>query len=186
MMRNVRTLGFYAMIPALAVSCSLSNAVQMTQSAVPTSGRMPATASRPGDLEAMLRRYATDRSALRRYYDAPASSSRSRRFKEFYAEWSDFLDRYSMDDAPEAAEPSTSAPGTDIAPEQPRRIAARIRAAVEIGNVTDLTRLAAELSGKSGDCARCGEEIARLAKAFDFDALTALAENIEHCGTKEN
>ncbi len=91
-----------------------------------------------------------------------------------------------VDDAPDAGEPSTSTPGADIAPEQPRQIAARIRAAVEIGNVTDLTRLAGELSEKSGDCARCGEEIARLAKAFDFDALNALAENIEHCGTKED
>lgn len=108
------------------------------------------------------------------------------RADELFAKIETHLAARFVDDAPDAAEPSTSAPGTDIAPEQPRRIAARIRAAVEIGNVTDLTRLAAELSEKSGDCARCGEEIARLAKAFDFDALTALAENIEHCGTKED
>jgi hypothetical protein len=58
-------------------------------------------------------------------------------------------------------------------------IADRLRDAAELGDVTELGKIATEL--KSGDDAALywAEKIERLAEAFDFDGITELANSLE-------
>jgi DNA-binding LytR/AlgR family response regulator len=77
--------------------------------------------------------------------------------------------------------------GADLSPDgepavadAPRRfgIAARLRAAVEVGDITDLEALAHELmSGNAGEGA-LGRRVGGLASKFDFDGLLALADSL--------
>ena len=87
-MKNIQRFGAYALIPVLAVGCSLSSAFQSP----PSSGVIAAPTTPTGDLREMLLRYATDRSVLRRFYDAPVSSKRRERMGQFYQEWNRQLD----------------------------------------------------------------------------------------------
>ncbi|MBN1346428.1 MAG: PAS domain S-box protein [Phycisphaerae bacterium] len=67
---------------------------------------------------------------------------------------------------------------TDVAHDAARRL----RDAVEGGNITALTALAAELTARSDGGSVCGDRIESLAKTFDFDGLLKLAEELERTG----
>ena len=88
-MKTVRAFGAYALIPVLAVGCSFSSAFQPSS----PSGVVADHTSSAGDLREMLERYATDRSVLRRFYDAPVSPNRRVRMGRVYTEWDARLDK---------------------------------------------------------------------------------------------
>ena len=62
-------------------------------------------------------------------------------------------------------------------------VAQRVRGAVEVGDVTELNAVGLELSGRPGSGSHYGDEITRLAKAFDFEGLLRLAETLEQAAT---
>ena len=57
-------------------------------------------------------------------------------------------------------------------------VAARLRHALELGDVADIQQLAQELAAGDTAEAAAGERIGRLAMNFDFDGLTALADSL--------
>jgi signal transduction histidine kinase/DNA-binding response OmpR family regulator len=63
--------------------------------------------------------------------------------------------------------------------EQAGRIALRLRDAVDVGDVSELDLLAEELRHEPGSGRHYGDTIGRLARAFDFDGLLALAAELE-------
>jgi len=74
-------------------------------------------------------------------------------------------------------EPVSEHPETDVP--GGARIAARLRAAVELGSISDLESLAQELSAGDRAEAGVGRRIDALIGAFDFDGLRALAASLE-------
>jgi CheY-like chemotaxis protein/signal transduction histidine kinase len=67
--------------------------------------------------------------------------------------------------------------------ETARDIARQLRDAVEIGDVTELAKVASELSGRADASSRYGEKINSLAQAFDYDGLIQLADLLEETAT---
>jgi PAS domain S-box-containing protein len=63
-------------------------------------------------------------------------------------------------------------------PAQWSRVAARLREAVAVGDVTELEGIARELAGGDAQDSLLGEQIARLTSSFDFDALRELAASL--------
>ena len=61
-------------------------------------------------------------------------------------------------------------------------IAQRLRQAAELGDVTELKKIAAELVAQQDGASHYGEEISQLATAFDFDGIRELAEDLEKNG----
>jgi PAS domain S-box-containing protein len=64
----------------------------------------------------------------------------------------------------------------------PPALAGRLRDAAAIGNVEALEQLARELSAAGGPHAALGAEVARLAAAFDYEGLVALAASAQAGG----
>ncbi len=65
-----------------------------------------------------------------------------------------------------------------LPPDLARRTAARIHAAVDMGNITDLKLIADELKTQSASYAGFSEKITQLAENFDFDGVIALADEL--------
>ncbi len=65
---------------------------------------------------------------------------------------------------------------TSISAEMARDIASRLRHAVDLGDVAELSQIAADLKGSASQYA---EKITRLAEDFDFDGLVRLADSLE-------
>jgi hypothetical protein len=65
-----------------------------------------------------------------------------------------------------------------IASDRRRGIAARLRAAVALGDVGDIQRLARELAEGPGEEAAVGERINRMAADFDFASLNELTDSL--------
>jgi two-component system sensor histidine kinase/response regulator len=89
-------------------------------------------------------------------------------------------------DSIRALEPAAAGAGDPPAPgrprlagEQARQQAARLREAVELGDVTALEGLAAELRTQPDVAGAYAQEIEDLAEVFDFEALLRLAEELE-------
>jgi CheY-like chemotaxis protein len=61
-------------------------------------------------------------------------------------------------------------------------IAARLRDASELGDVTSLTAIAEEIKKKSDACIPLGNQIIQLAEDFDFDGIAELAHDLEVTG----
>ena len=78
----------------------------------------------------------------------------------------------------DASPPATAATGalpSDLA----SRIAQRMRTAIEVGDVSELDRLAAELSREPGAGPHYGATVGRLTRAFDFDGLLRIASDLD-------
>ena len=60
-----------------------------------------------------------------------------------------------------------------------KEIAERLKNAVEIGDITELGKIASELTSRKDASSYYGEEIERLAAAFDFDGIAELANSLE-------
>jgi HPt (histidine-containing phosphotransfer) domain-containing protein len=65
---------------------------------------------------------------------------------------------------------------TPMTAEMASDIARRLRDAVDLGDVAELSQIAADLEG---DASRYAEKITRLAEDFDFDGLVRLADSLE-------
>ena len=63
--------------------------------------------------------------------------------------------------------------------EQARVVAQRLRTAIDIGDVSELTALAEELGGEPGPASRYGQDIDRLTRAFDFDGLRRVLHELD-------
>ena len=74
-----------------------------------------------------------------------------------------------------AAEDAT----TPLPPEVAAETAKRIRAAVELGDLEELSQIASDLSAREENTSFYVEEITRLADDFDFDRLVQLADSLE-------
>ena len=73
-----------------------------------------------------------------------------------------------------------------LPPELASRIAQRMRAAVGVGDVSELDLLAAELSREPSPGPHYGDTIGRLTRAFDFDGLLRIATDLDQTdGTGE-
>ncbi|MBW1869737.1 MAG: hypothetical protein JRI73_10715, partial [Deltaproteobacteria bacterium] len=66
-----------------------------------------------------------------------------------------------------------------LQPEIAKEIADRIRNAVDVGDVTELSEIATELSARTDGSSQYEAKIGQLAEDFDFDGLVQLADSIE-------
>ena len=67
----------------------------------------------------------------------------------------------------------------DLPPEQAREVAGLIRAAAEMGDVTQLKSIAAELASQTEIFGPISEKITLLAAEFDFDGIAKFADELE-------
>ena len=70
-----------------------------------------------------------------------------------------------------------------LPPEVAREVARRVQEAVQLGDVSELTAVATELIQRNDLTSPYGEEIARLARAFDFEGLSQLASTLVETAT---
>jgi HPt (histidine-containing phosphotransfer) domain-containing protein len=102
--------------------------------------------------------------------------------KEFM-EFSDELDRMmtSLSSLVRDEDPSAEVEKEPVMlqPEIAKEIADRIRNAVDVGDVTELSEIATELSARTDGSSQYEAKIAQLAEDFDFDGLVQLADTIE-------
>jgi HPt (histidine-containing phosphotransfer) domain-containing protein len=66
-----------------------------------------------------------------------------------------------------------------LTPEQAREVAGLLRAAAEMGDVTQLKSIAAELASQTEKLGPISEKINLLAAEFDFDGIAKFADDIE-------
>jgi CheY-like chemotaxis protein len=69
----------------------------------------------------------------------------------------------------------------DIPTELSQSIAKRIRAAAEMGDVTTLNAIAAEIRGQSDPCMLLSKQIIQMAEDFDLDGIQKLADDLDSC-----
>jgi CheY-like chemotaxis protein len=69
----------------------------------------------------------------------------------------------------------------DIPTELSQSIAKRIRAAAEIGDVTTLNAIAAEIRDQSDPCMLLSKQIIQMAENFDLDGIQKLADDLDSC-----
>jgi HPt (histidine-containing phosphotransfer) domain-containing protein len=69
----------------------------------------------------------------------------------------------------------------DIPAELAQDIAKRIRAAVEMGDVTTLIAIAGEIKARSDSCIPLSQQIIQMAEDFDLDGIQKLAEALDGC-----
>jgi HPt (histidine-containing phosphotransfer) domain-containing protein len=70
---------------------------------------------------------------------------------------------------------------TDIPLEFAQDIAKRLRDAAEVGDVSALSAIAAEISARSESCLPLGKQIVQLAEDFDLDGILKLADALDAC-----
>jgi HPt (histidine-containing phosphotransfer) domain-containing protein len=80
-------------------------------------------------------------------------------------------------DVDEAVAPA-EAPMAQMPPQLPQEAVARIRDAVEMGDVTELTEIAEGLKSESDAFAPICDKIVQLAEDFDFDGITDLVKGL--------
>lgn len=81
----------------------------------------------------------------------------------------------------ETKEPSVTAreETAGISPELAKEFSDRLRNAAEMGDVTELSHIASDLSRMPGAAAELAEKVNTLIESFDFEALAKLADAIE-------
>ena len=85
----------------------------------------------------------------------------------------------SAQEIPPDLEENSVKPGDQkLPPEVAREVARRVQEAVQLGDVTELRAVATELTQRNDFTSPYGQEIARLAKAFDFEGLSQLASTL--------
>jgi CheY-like chemotaxis protein len=90
----------------------------------------------------------------------------------------------SAQEIPPDSEQERVKPGDQkLPPEVAREVARRVQEAVQLGNVSELTAVANELIQRTDFTSPYGEEIARLARAFDFEGLSKLASTLVETAT---
>jgi PAS domain S-box-containing protein len=81
--------------------------------------------------------------------------------------------------AEEAIDKPSSEEPLDIPTELSRDIAKRIRDAAEMGDVTTLNAIAAEIKKHSNSCVPLSKRIVQMAEDFEFDGISRLADDLE-------
>ena len=90
----------------------------------------------------------------------------------------------SAQEIPPDSEQERVKPGDQkLPPEVAREVARRVQEAVQLGDVSELTAVATELTERNDFTSPYGEEIARLARAFDFEGLSQLASTLVETNT---
>jgi len=85
----------------------------------------------------------------------------------------------SAQEIPADSEGESVTPGDQkLPPEVAREVARRVQEAVQLGDVSELTAVATELTQRNDFTSPYGKEIARLARAFDFEGLSQLASTL--------
>jgi HPt (histidine-containing phosphotransfer) domain-containing protein len=69
----------------------------------------------------------------------------------------------------------------DIPTELSQDIAKRIRDAAEMGDVTTLNAIAAEIKAQSESCVPLSKKIVQMAEEFDLDGIQKLADDLDSC-----
>jgi HPt (histidine-containing phosphotransfer) domain-containing protein len=100
-----------------------------------------------------------------------------------YAAFAEELDRViaslSVLGEAEHSTPAAKDETTSLPPEVAAETAKRLREAVEIGDLEELSQIASDLSARKENTSFYVEEITRLAEDFDFDGLLRLAGTLE-------
>ena len=102
-----------------------------------------------------------------------------REYDEFSKEMNRVLTALSSLVEEEAPIKATKDEPDKLAPDIAKEIAERLRNAVELGDVSGLGEIASELISRNDATSYYGEEIKRLAEAFDFDGASELAKNLD-------
>jgi HPt (histidine-containing phosphotransfer) domain-containing protein len=76
-------------------------------------------------------------------------------------------------------EPAAGGAGPTHTPEMAAGIAAGLRAAAELGDVSELTALARGISARPGNLSATGDRIRRMAEDFDFEGILKLVAELE-------
>jgi signal transduction histidine kinase/CheY-like chemotaxis protein len=79
---------------------------------------------------------------------------------------------------PDSEQESVTLRDQKLPPEVAREVARRVQEAVQLGDVSELTAVATELTQRNDFTSPYGKEIARLARAFDFEGLSQLANTL--------
>jgi HPt (histidine-containing phosphotransfer) domain-containing protein len=74
---------------------------------------------------------------------------------------------------------SAGNPTQGFAPEIPADITADLRAAAELGDVSEITALARGISARSGGLSTTGKRILRMVENFDFEGILKLVDELE-------
>jgi signal transduction histidine kinase/DNA-binding response OmpR family regulator len=119
---------------------------------------------------------------LERWFKEGGSSLPDGEYQAFSEELNRVMGALSVlvetEEAPTALEKEEPILPSDLANE----MAGRLRAAVEVGDVTDLIEIAIELSKRSDAASHYGDELQKLAEDFDFDGIAKFADKIEKMG----
>ena len=100
-------------------------------------------------------------------------------FKEFSHELDRMMTSLSSLERDEKPSPEREKESVMLQPEVAKGIAGRIRNAVDVGDVTELSEIATELAARTDGSSQYEAKIDRLAEDFDFDGLIQLADTIE-------
>jgi len=85
----------------------------------------------------------------------------------------------------EAPSPEVEKESVPLQPEIAKEIADRIRNAVDVGDVTELSEIATELAARTDGSSQYEAKIGQLAEDFDFDGLVQLADTIEEAAQQK-
>jgi CheY-like chemotaxis protein len=100
----------------------------------------------------------------------PEYTEFSKELKRVFTSLSALVEKECADEAPQAVA---------LPQEIAKEIAERLRKAVDLGDITELSEIAQSLSAEGGASSIYGEKIARLAAEFDLDGLTKLANSLD-------
>ena len=100
-------------------------------------------------------------------------------FMDFSYELGRMMTSLSSLDRDEEPSPEVEKESVLLQPEIAKEIADRIRNAVDVGDVTELSEIATELGARTDGSSQYEAKIGQLAEDFDFDGLVQLADTIE-------
>jgi CheY-like chemotaxis protein/HPt (histidine-containing phosphotransfer) domain-containing protein len=117
--------------------------------------------------------------AVEKWFTEGGRGLPEREYEEFSKELNRVMDSLSILGAEEGPSAVTKDETPTLAPHTAKDIADRLRNAVGFGDVAELGKIASELTSRNDASSNYGEEINRLAAAFDFDGIMELANTLD-------
>jgi len=121
--------------------------------------------------------------ALERWFKDGRTGLPETEYTEFSKELSRVLTSLSaLDEEEELSVTETEEP-VQIPPEMAKAVAQRLRNAVEVGDITELAKIASELNARDDASSRYGDEIRDLTQKFDLEGILQLADELDKVAT---
>ena len=117
--------------------------------------------------------------ALEMWFKGEGKGLPEKEFIDFSHELGRMMTSLSSLERDEEPSPEVEKESVMLQPEIAKEIADRIRSAVDVGDVTELSEIATELAVRTDGSSQYEAKIGRLAEDFDFDGLVQLADAIE-------